>query len=40
MNQTWENGKKKPPSFVPNFGLFGPNRAQKIFYVDFTSTRS
>ena len=35
-----EKMAKKTPSFVPNFGLFGPNRAQKIFFMDFTSIRS
>ena len=38
MNQTWENGEK--PSFGPDFHLFGPNLAPKIFSQSLTSTRS
>ena len=38
MNQAWENNKK--PNFGPDFGLFGPNWAPKIFLPDFVATSS
>ena len=32
MNQTWENGSKKP-NFGPDFGSFGPPKFFVGFYV-------
>ena len=33
MSQTWENGKK--PSFLTNFGPFGPNLGPLNFFHEF-----
>ena len=38
MNQTWEN--KNNSKFGPDFGLFGINLGQQIFFGGFTSTSS